>query len=285
MDIPIELRDDIYTKALITDSVLVEKQFQDDFLQQNPPPIFGPEENPLRHPATHLLLVSRTVSAEASTIFYGINKFEESAPYCRPISSVFVTHAAKFRKVVLDLYSNPAWKSDELHEAHHMVEGFRAQIRSLTAMTKLEYLQLNVSSLLSLSGPPTRCGNIKESIPFFFNILRPTLLSCVPMSVRNKPGSPGAGIWIETSRKAVDHGTTRRVSERLKIGALWSELGVNFIIPDTRFKNEHSQLVRHKDDCILTWAPTYYDRATMNHLRELRLDGAEGCTCSGFIHP
>ena len=281
MEFPKEIRDEIYTQALSTDAILVELDFKH--------PKFHSTPEPQGSPITALLRVSKTVSTEAAAIFYSINTFEQSTPYNRPISSVFKTHAEKFRKLILSFDDRATWQEKESGSAwiNIMMQGFKAQIESLPSMTNLEYLQLNVSELQSMDFGHRSQGCIgnrdQEDNKRLFQTLKPLLLSCVPLSLRNKPGIPERGIWIGlTSRFHIHSGSISSAYQRQEVGMLWYELGINFKIPEDRATYRGRESNDSTNAALLSLAPAYYDEAFVRYLSEMRSGRENGCTCGGL---
>ena len=180
--LPREVRDMIYTYAMISNGILLAKgeDIQKYWL-----------ESPLSLP---LLEVSRKVSKEALEIFYAINMFQIS-PY--PVlgkPSVFVKHAKLFRSVRLvfddswlDEYGplKDPWTKDGF------VDIWKKQIRTLLPMHGLRTLWLDINSLMY-----TFTRDIRVIQRAITDELMPELLASLPLEFRGNAESRSGAIWI-----------------------------------------------------------------------------------------
>ena len=130
-DLPREVRHMIYTYAMRSDHVLVEKHQPNKRLRQLKLPFPLP-----------LLTVGKNVSQEAIGIFYTINTFQilhHLLPLEKPL--VFTKYAALFRSVKLEFDERWEWESERL------IEVWKKQIRELSLMSNLRWLSLGIDNL------------------------------------------------------------------------------------------------------------------------------------------
>ena len=175
MDCPREIKDMIYTEALITDNVLIAKNEQieyADFAFSQPRPLMA------------LLRVSRRVNTETTDIFYAVNIFKLSAYPTLGKPSIFTSHATLFRSVIVEFSHKQSEHyfpgGDSSPTNYDLIYTWKKQIETLVPMANLKYLELDVSAIAErvsgrrrfqlqivegLCNPPSKARAACESVP------------------------------------------------------------------------------------------------------------------------
>lgn len=237
MDIPREIRDMIYVQALVSDKVLVKEKEETEATPD-------PRVIPRKSAPTALLQVSRTINNETNVIFYTFNTFQLSLSYSilgKP--SIFNSHATLFRRVLVEMFGDatlpweqtqdiPEWYSTpDLDIGIALVKIWQNQIRALTPMINLQFLELKVLGLLSTGGGLCRCGVLRymslEGIAAHY--LKPELFASLPSAIQEGPVSRYRGIWVTPGRGYFFLHELRAIHEA------WRELDVKFVWGIPRF--------------------------------------------------
>ncbi len=230
MDLAREIRNMIYVQALVSDQVLVKEREETEA-------VLDRRIIPRRSAPTALLQVSRIGNSEANVIFYSLNTFQLSSSYSilgKP--SIFNSHATLFRRVLVELWvdAKPPWEkpqdipdwnsTPDLDSGIALVNIWQNQIRALSPMINLQFLELKVPGLLDSDGGLRRCGVLRymslEGVAAHY--LKPELFASLPSAIQEGPISRYRGIWVTPG-----HGNFLSY-ELCAIHEAWRDLGVKF---------------------------------------------------------
>ena len=209
MDLPREIRDMIYAKALTSDGFLVAEREQ--LLNSDSVP--KRHYTPLTPASTALLQVNKAVNTGATAVFYAVNTFKLSSYAILGRPSIFTTHAVRFRRIFLEFI----YHSHEEHEilvksgilageaGSFPIRIWKHQNRSLFPMINLQLLQLGVAAFVEVTQlePMVEKSEITSmGHPAAYH-LKPELLANIPPSITLYRPSLDHGIYVLQSHSGL----------------------------------------------------------------------------------
>ena len=145
LDLPREIRDMIYVYALVTDRVMYSKTFN-NHIQGHHMLLAILARLLLSIP---LLIVCKTINAEATPIFYGMNTFALPEIESKKLYS-FTNPAALIHRIVVNLPSagfHTTWEYGSRWKIEPLLDAWRVMLKNLASFTTLDLVEVDVSAL------------------------------------------------------------------------------------------------------------------------------------------
>ena len=196
MDLAFDIPQIVFSEALAVKKPLVAVREQLD----------GDAEDTDQAIATMALLqVCKTISEEATAVFYAMNTFKLSLYPVLGRPSLFTRHAIRFRRIVLQ-FSDPTQEEFDLLQDSSfqkdtrtfLINLWKKQISALTPTCKLQLLELDVRSLVWNLLLISEVSEQREKVvrKLATRDLKPKLDACLPSVIWRQGNTDDLGVVV-----------------------------------------------------------------------------------------